>query len=405
MLSFIYNLCLHLIIPLALPLGYIFAYKRGEDKDYFERFGFIKIEKDLKNSMWIHCASVGEVRSIKGFVKLLKKDYPEMAIVISTITATGKKIALEEINPDVAFLLPIENRWAISHLLDLLNCRLFILVDTEIWPNLINVVSKKVPIFIINGRLSDKSFRRYLLFKFVFKKLLNKVTKIYAKSDEDRNRFVRILEDSSKVNILSNIKYLNMSAFVDLNIIPNGKRILIAGSTHADEEEIILDSFMETFDDDLFDQVVIAPRHLNRVNEVVDICVKKGLKVSFLSNYNPESDVVIVDRFGCLEYLYNVSLKVFIGGSLVRIGGHNIFEAIQFKKVVSVGPYMENFKEVYDLAKMYGLVVDVYGKDDLVRYYKTEYNLENFERFIADVEHIIKNRLEPLFKDIRDVIS
>jgi 3-deoxy-D-manno-octulosonic-acid transferase len=392
------------LIPVIIPIGYIFAYRKGEDKDYFERIGFIKIDKDINNSIWIHCASVGEVRSIKTLFSHLREEFPNVSLVVSTTTATGKKTALEELKPDVAFLLPIENRWAISYLIDILKCKLFLIVDTEIWPNLINVASKKVPLFLINGRLSEKSFRKYKLFRSIFKPILNRFTLIFTKSEEDSDRFREILGDSNKITTMGNIKFLNFSDPEDLKIIPANKRLFIAASTHEGEEEIVIDAFLDTIDLDLFDQIVIAPRHLNRIDDIKNICLKKGLKICTISNYNPDADAIIVDRFGCLEYLYRLGIKIFVGGSLVNIGGHNIFEALRFKKVIAVGPYMQNFEEIFRIALKYKLVKVVMSKDELLDYFKTDYRNVQFNMFIEEVYSSSKEKLKPLIGAIKGVL-
>jgi len=404
MLSFIYNLLLLILIPVIIPIGYIFAYRKGEDKDYFERIGFIKIDKDINNSIWIHCASVGEVRSIKTLFSHLREEFPNVSLVVSTTTATGKKTALEELKPDVAFLLPIENRWAISYLIDILKCKLFLIVDTEIWPNLINVASKKIPLFLINGRLSEKSFRKYKLFRSIFKPILNRFTLIFTKSEEDSDRFREILGDSNKITTMGNIKFLNFSDPEDLKIIPANKRLFIAASTHEGEEEIVIDAFLDTIDLDLFDQIVIAPRHLNRIDDIKNICLKKGLKICTISNYNPDADAIIADRFGCLEYLYRLGIKIFVGGSLVNIGGHNIFEALRFKKVIAVGPYMQNFEEIFRIALKYKLVKVVMSKDELLDYFKTDYRNVQFNMFIEEVYSSSKEKLKPLIGAIKGVL-
>ncbi|MGC8768023.1 3-deoxy-D-manno-octulosonic acid transferase [Calditerrivibrio sp.] len=405
MLSFIYNVILLLLIPIIIPLGYIIAYRKGEYKDYFERIGFIKIDKTIKKSIWIHCASVGEVRSIKTLYTTIRREFPDLSIIISTTTATGKRIAIEELQPDLSILLPIENRWAISYLLDILQCKLFIIVDTEIWPNLINTVHKKIPLILINGRISDRSFKRYKMLKFIFKPLLNKFTKIFTKSPEDTDKFKELLNSEYKLVTLGNIKFLNFSRPQDLGIIPPNKRILVAASTHEGEEELVIDAFLDIIDLDIFDQLIIAPRHLNRIDSVKDLCTKKGLKICTLTKYNSDVDAVIVDRFGSLEYLYSLSLKIFVGGSIVNIGGHNIFEALQFKKVIAIGPHMQNFQEIFTLALKYNVVKVIENKKELIDYLKSQYNNADFENFFKALDFSSREKLKPIIEEIRDAID
>lgn len=405
MLIFIYNILLYILIPFIIPIGYIFAYKRGEEKDYFERFGFIKVDKDLSNTLWFHCASIGEVRSIKALVNIIKEEFKNVNIIVSTTTATGKRIAQEELKPDFAFLLPIENPLAISHLIEITDTKIFFIVDTEIWPNLISTVSKKVPLFLINGRLSDNSLKRYRQFRFIFNKLFDKFTKIYTKSDEDTKRFLSILNNTTKIVTLGNIKFYLASIPNDLNIIPDGKRLFVAGSTHRGEEEIILKSYLATINDDIFDQLIIAPRHLNRVNEVENLCIKFGLKVARLEKYDPEADVVLIDKFGILEYLYWKAVKVFVGGSLVEVGGHNIFEALQFKKAVAVGPNMNNFRDIFHWSLQYGIITVVNNENDLIKFMKSDIKQGDFDQFFSFLDQKNRELINPILKEIKNVFN
>ncbi|MCA1926864.1 MAG: 3-deoxy-D-manno-octulosonic acid transferase [Calditerrivibrio sp.] len=405
MLSFIYNILILLSIPIILPLGYIFAWKKGEDKDYFERFGYIKLGKKLENSIWFHCASVGEVRSIKSLINIIRQQYKDIGIIISTTTATGKKIAISEINPDISFLLPVENSVAISHIIDITGTKIFFIVDTEIWPNLIRTVSKKIPLYLINGRLSDGSAKRYAFFKLFFKNTFNRFTKIYTKSSDDAQKFISIIGPTEKVIPVGNIKFYNISVPVNLGIIPAGKRLFVAGSTHRGEEEVILNSYLAIQEEDIFDQLILAPRHLNRVEEVENLCVKKGLKAARFGKYYSEADVVIVDVFGILEYIYSVASKIFVGGSMVAIGGHNIFEALQFRKVVAVGKHMDNFLEIYQLAKRYNLVVDISNGDDMLKFLRCNDIKTDFDGFFEEIDKRGREILKPILSDIRDVFS
>lgn len=405
MLSFIYNILIFLSIPIILPLGYIFAWRKGEDKDYFERFGYIKLNKRLDNSIWFHCASVGEVRSIKSLINIIRQEHKNIGIIISTTTATGKKIAISEINPDISFLLPIENSVAISHIIDITNTKIFFIVDTEIWPNLIRTVSKKIPLYLINGRLSERSAKRYGLFKLIFKDIFNRFTKIYTKSLDDAKKFISIIGPTEKVIPIGNIKFYNISTPVNIGVIPPGKRLFVAGSTHRGEEEIILNSYLAIQEEDMFDQLILAPRHLNRVEEVESLCVKKGLKATRFGKYYEETDVVIVDVLGILEYLYLIASKIFVGGSMVPVGGHNIFEALQFRKVVAVGKYMDNFLEIYELAKKYNLIVDISNEADMLEFLKSNFINGDFDGFFEEIDKKGKEVLKPILMDIKNVFS
>lgn len=386
-----------------MPIGYIFAAKKGEEKDYFERFGVISIKKPLKNTIWFHCASVGEVKSLTALISLLRKEFDNISIIVSTTTATGKKFAMDNLEIDVAFLLPIENSIAISYLIDVTDTKLFFIVDTEIWPNLIRVAAKKVHLYLINARISDKSFIWYKRFRFFFGGLLNKFNKIFAKSSKDAEKFQILTGGNKHIIVTGNIKFFLTQSVKNENIIDPSKRIFVAASTHEREEEYVLDCFIKV--KDLFDHIVIAPRHLNRVDEVEALCKKWDLSVCRISNYNIDAKVVIVDRFGLLEYLYSIADKIFVGGSLTGVGGHNIFEALQFKKAVSVGSNMSNFIEIFELAKKYNLVQVINDKQDLVNFLKEENRALDFEVFFREIEEKNKAILAPVISEIKKVMT
>ncbi|MGA1862393.1 3-deoxy-D-manno-octulosonic acid transferase [Deferribacter thermophilus] len=397
----LYNLLIFIFIPIILPLGYIAALWKKEEKDYFERFGFIKIDKNVEKSVWFHCASVGEVRSLKILINEIRKRYPDLAIVISTITYSGKEVAVKELNPDVVFLLPIENSLAIRYLINYLNTKILFIVDTEIWPNLILTASKIIPLVMINARISDRSFKNYYRMKFIFSYLLTKFQKIFVKSEDDFLKFERILGGKNNLELLGNLKFFEKKeVHVDDLDFLNG-RLITAGSTHRGEEELILGAYKEVKNS--FDKLIIVPRHINRVEEIVRLTKSFNFNVSKWSEGVDnciQSEVIVVDKFGMLEKFYKISEKVFVGGSIVtNIGGHNIFEALQFRKVIACGDNMWNFKEIYDLAKRYDLIYPVKSKKDFIDYFENNIKLSpDFDSFEKELKEKATNKLTKIFE-------
>ncbi|MGA1846461.1 3-deoxy-D-manno-octulosonic acid transferase [Deferribacter abyssi] len=400
----IYNLIIFILLPIALPLGYLFALKKNEEKDYFERFGFIKIENIPKKSIWFHCASVGEAKSIKILVDKIREELKDISIVVSTVTYTGKKIAEKELNPDISFLLPLENSLAISYLLHLLNTKMFFIVDTELWPNLIYSVSKKCKLYLINGRISDSSFKKYYFFRFLFKKLLNHFEKIFVKSEGDFAKFSKIIGSDENLINFGNLKFFEKKD-VDISEVSflEGK-IITAGSTHRGEEELVLAAYESL--EDSFDKLIIVPRHLNRVDEVLQLVGNKGFYPVRWSNGDSavkNAKVIVVDVFGILEKLYKISEKIFIGGSVVEnIGGHNIYEALQFEKVVATGKNMWNFKEIYDLARKYNVVYEVEDTQQFIEYLRDDFLISaDFYGFERELKKKAREKLDKILEEIR----
>lgn len=405
-LLFIYNFILIILTPVLSIAGYFVLRRKNKHQHYWERFGFIRID-DFKpvKSVWFHCASVGEVRSIKKIVDTLRQDNKDISIIISTMTATGRQIAVDYIKADKAFLLPIENSRAVSMIISYMNVSVLVIVDTELWPNLIFTASNQIPVFLINGRISDKTYKTYKRFKFIFKSVLKRFSAIMTKSELDEERFTNILGKSSKIITAGNIKFQERKSKDNVKTIKELENIkfFLAASTHKGEEEIILSWFNGSMEG--FDKLIFVPRHIERSAEVKEIIEQQGYSVSLYSENDFSKQVMIIDAFGLLEGLYILADKIFIGGSLKEIGGHNIYEALQFEKTVAVGKYMFSFKEIFDEAKEFGLVKVINNKEDALQFMlQTEKN-NNFIDFFNRIDKINQDTVSTITDTINAVIN
>lgn len=397
-----YNIILFVLLPFILPSGYLFALKKKEDKDYFERFGFINIKNRPEKSIWIHCASVGEVLSIGDFVARIRKKLPEHKIIVTTTTATGKSVAENCKSGDLIFLLPVENYLAIKYLTSYLNTGAFIILDTELWPNLVYAASGSSKLFLLNGRLSDRSFPKYKALKIFFSPILNRFNKIFTKSEIDQKRFEELSGKKGDITFAGNIKYIikNEKAEIQPYIIKN--RFFLAASTHKGEEEIIADVLKNR---NQFEHTVIAPRHLNRVEEVCNIFSERGFNVELYSAGKP-AEVIIVDILGILKNFYPYASKIFVGGSLFPNGGHNIFEGLVHKKIVATGKFMENFREIYELAVKHKVVVTIENSEDLIKFIESkESSTPDFDAFFAELGCKNENIIDDIIDAIKNEIS
>lgn len=405
-LLFIYNFILIILTPVLSIAGYFILRRKNKHQHYWERFGFIRID-DFKpvKSVWFHCASVGEVRSIKKIVDTLRQDNKDISIIISTMTATGRQIAVDYIKADKAFLLPIENSRAVSMIISYMNVSVLVIVDTELWPNLIFTASNQIPVFLINGRISDKTYKTYKRFKFIFKSVLKRFSAIMTKSELDEERFTNILGKSSKIITAGNIKFQERKSKDNVKTIKELENVkfFLAASTHKGEEEIILSWFNGSMEG--FDKLIFVPRHIERSAEVKEIIEKQGYSVSLYSENDFSKQVMIIDAFGLLEGLYILADKIFIGGSLKEIGGHNIYEALQFEKTVAVGKFMFSFKEIFDEAKEFGLVKVINNKEDALQFMlQTEKN-NNFIDFFNRIDKINQDTVSTITDTINAVIN
>ncbi|MGE4268115.1 MAG: 3-deoxy-D-manno-octulosonic acid transferase [Deferribacterales bacterium] len=380
-----YNIILFILIPFLMPIGYLIALKKKEDGDFFERLGFVTFPEPTSKSIWFHCASVGEVRSLKLITDMIKSDFPDLRIIVSTTTATGKQEAQRIILPYHAFLLPIENSLAVAHIIHYMNVRALIIIDTELWYNLINSAAKHTKLFMLNARMSDRSAKSYVRFRFVFAPLLRKFQTIYTKSPEDTIRFTAVTGTEENIETLGNIKFQTRKPKPEPKEYAylRGYKIFSAASTHRGEEDIIIEAFKKSGYDG---RLVIAPRHMNRVGDVVILAEKAGLTVSRLTEQNPDTLVIVSDRFGTLDELYAMSDRIFVGGSLDNTGGHNIYEAAMFEKQVCVGSNMANFREIFSMAAKYNAAVTVGNADDISLYITSPLDEADFKGFFSEID-------------------
>ncbi|MGD0916299.1 MAG: 3-deoxy-D-manno-octulosonic acid transferase [Thermodesulfobacteriota bacterium] len=360
-------------------------------KELTERLGFFPTPP-VQSPIWIHAASVGEVFCCIPLIKRIKKDFPNSEIVMTTMTRTGYETAKAQIpQVDAVLLFPIDHPLVIRRTIARIHPKLLLIAETELWPNLLRSCGKKgIPIILFNGRISQKSFRGYLFLKSLFKGCLESVSAFLMQTEEDRARIIEIGASSEKTKVVGNLKFDQSFPMVSqewvlqtaqsLGYLGNEK-IFIAGSTHTGEEEILISLFKELRKIDPHLVLLLAPRHIDRMGEVERILKRETIpwrkRTSFpvdqgLSDHrkNEVPSVILLDTMGELMSLYSLGTLVFIGGSLIPMGGHNPLEPLFFKKCVLFGPYMFNFLEVSRGLVEEGGAIQVTGKEDLFLHLK-----------------------------------
>lgn len=365
-LYLVYNLLLLTLLPFFLPYFIIKIISTGESrKSLRERFGYLGKEKlkDLQGrpSIWLHAVSVGEINAAIPLVNRLKEKYPELNMVVSTVTVTGYNNAVKKIpSADLIFFFPLDFSWIVKKVVKLLRPRIFILIETEIWPNILRSLRENgTPTILSNGRISSASYKRYKTFRFFFKRVLKGFSIFSMQSERDSRRIVSLGADEEKVITAGNIKFDQDILPADSKDLDNlqkclhfsGKeKIFVAGSTHRGEEKIILKTFeslKETFPEI---KLLIAPRRPDRFNEVEDLVRERGLSVTrkTLLDGGAEGhfDVVLIDTIGELRMIYGLGTVVFVGGTLVDKGGQNLLEPATYKKPVFFGPFVDNFTSI-----------------------------------------------------------
>lgn len=359
----IYNLIFLIVAIIFLP---VYLFKGKFHKGFFKRFGILPKDLKFDRPIWIHAVSVGEAMAVKGLIEGLKRIYPGKQIVISTVTPTGNRIA-KDIAKDRDFVtyLPLDFSFILRRVIDRINPCIFIIAETEIWPNLILCLfRKKIPIVIVNGRISDSSFTGYFAIKLLLRPILRRISIFCVQTKRDADRFFRLGVLKEKIQVTGNLKFDSATFNLDgkdlakyrQNLCLSSKDMLfVAGSTHAGEEEIILEVYKDLLRDYPNLNLLIAPRHPQRAKDIAGFALRFGFRSIFISQLAVQCSscttkpVFILDTIGQLIYFYGIADIVFVGGSLIKKGGHNILEPAYLSKPVLFGPYMYNFKDIAEL--------------------------------------------------------
>lgn len=357
------------LIYLVIGIFYlsVFLWRKKFHAGFMQRLGILPRDLKLKAPIWIHAVSVGEVMSIRPFLEELKKIYPDKRFVISTVTPTGNKIARNiASSQDWVTYLPLDLSFIVSSVIKKIKPSLFILTETELWPNLITCLYQKgIPVIVVNARISDGSFKGYLCIRFLLKNILNKIHLFCVQTRRDSQRLVRLGVSENRIRITGNMKFDIHDYTVlrkdakdlkpKLGIEPQEK-FLVAGSTHAGEEEDILIAYKKLLKNFPDLRLLIAMRHPERALEVQRLIQLSGFAAIRISQLSPSeasrSDkkaVFILDTVGELLSFYSIADIVFVGGSLIKKGGHNILEPAMFAKPVLFGPHMFNFRDIAEL--------------------------------------------------------
>ncbi|MBI5143398.1 MAG: 3-deoxy-D-manno-octulosonic acid transferase [Nitrospirae bacterium] len=312
-----------------------------------ERWGFWRCGPV---DVWIHAVSVGEALAASGVVKELKRRRPDLKIAVSTVTDTGRKIALESMPGVPVFYMPWDIGPLTSRVLRRASPKVVAIMETELWPSLISRTSREqVPLVILNGRISDRSFRGYMRIRRFMRLLFLKVTHFGMQSRADLERIRAIGAEDQVSSVIGNLKFdIAPPAARDMDWPAALKHpVWIAGSTHEGEEEKVLSAHRMLADSGRNITLVIAPRHPQRFDAVERVINSAGFKCARRSGIGGEAGgVILLDAMGELASAYAAADVVFVGGSLVPSGGHNILEPAFWRKPVIFGNYMENFRAI-----------------------------------------------------------
>lgn len=354
-----YQLLSDLMFYIIKPVASVSMKRRGYTQDSIDRkCGNIPEEGFSKsdNVIMFHGVSVGEAVALENLVKKTRAEFPDSKIVVTTGTHTGQDIAKKKLGEaaDLVTYFPADFPKCIRKFLDRVNPKIVFIAETEIWPNFaIECKKRGIKLYIINGRISDRTFKSYDMFRFVFKPFLNLYTGIFTQSDEDNNKFLRLGANPETTKRMNNLKF-DVKKPEGLSFNKNGARVLLAGSTHQGEDIIVLNLFKKLKEKHSDLKLILAPRHLTRTEEVKELIKQTGFAYDLRSNNRDNLDgidILQLDTLGELGKMYEHADISFIGGSFNKTGGHNPLESIVWNKPVISGPSTHNFKDIYTIIK------------------------------------------------------
>lgn len=371
-----------LLVPYYLLRGWRYGKSR---RGIRERLGFYLPERmgslAGRRVIWVHAVSVGETRAAIPLIKALKKEFPEHALVLSNVTETGHAIAggIQEV--DLCLFFPFDLSWVVRRALRQVKPKVIVIIETEIWPNFVRLAHHAgIPVLLVNGRISDRSFPRYMRLRPLVRPVLEKFTAFCMQSAQDAERIRAMGAPEALVEVTRNLKF-------DMQLpnpgpdkgedvraafrLPADAQIWVAGSTHAGEEEVIVDVYKRLLAEQKRLVLILVPRHPERCRILATMLVSRGLNVTLRSQVEERSDllqsgeILLGDTLGEMLKFYAVADLIFLGGSLVAVGGHNVLEASLLRRPVVFGPFMHNFREISRLLLEAGGGAQVADADEL----------------------------------------
>jgi len=366
---------MYLLYSLLLTIGFIlllprFALDAFRTRKYVtglsERLGNLqKLAPSNRPLIWLHCVSVGETEAARPLVQALRECLPSYRLVISTTTVTGQQVARKAFAQDAAavFYFPIDWAWTIRRLLRALRPSAVLIMETELWPNLLRTCRRQsIPVALVNGRISATSFRRYRLIRPFVSRMLNNLTVAMMQSEQDVARIQALGMAAERVRLCGNLKFDNAVSAGSVTTVTadirnrfgcqQGQQLIVAASTHWPEERVVIEAFKRLSHSETGKRarLLIAPRHPERFTEVAELIAASGLTWARRSGKaaitDADCDVILLDSIGELRSVFPLAHIAFIGGSIAPHGGHNVLEPAADGVCVIAGAHTDNFTAV-----------------------------------------------------------
>lgn len=378
---FIYNFVIHLCFPLII--GFLLWPKKGKPgygarwKEHLGRVSLLQNEAPI----WIHAVSVGETLAVTPFIRALKKQFPDQSILLTTTTRTGA----DQANKLGALIehryAPLDYPAAVHRFLQTIRPRMLIIMETELWPNLLRqCADQQIPVVVLNARLSERSCVRYTHFQRMFQAMTRNIAQILCQTQDDAARFLRLGLTEKQLTVTGSIKYDMQANEEQLRLGEQQKRqqgsrlIWVAASTHRGEDEQILAAHKTLLLSQPDALLILIPRHPERFHEVAELCEKSGFNLTLRSTQQPATittQVLLGDSMGEMWFYLSMADLVFMGGSFVTVGGHNVLEPAALQKPVLIGPYYFNFTDITEQLVQAGGCTVVSTQQELIRQLQT----------------------------------
>jgi len=356
-----YSLLLTLGLIVLLPYYLIQALAHGKYiAGLRQRLGSVP-PVNGKPVIWLHCVSVGETQAARPLAQRVKQQFPHHALVVSTITLTGQKLARDvfRTTAESVFYFPFDWRWSVRRALKTINPAAVLIMETELWPNFLRECkARRIPVALVNGRISRQSFRRYKLIRFFLRRVLACLSLAVMQSETDASRLRELGMSDDKLYTAGNLKFdaevaggltATTTELRERFGLQSGGQLILAASTHAPEEEVMLESIKLLRPA----RLMIAPRRPERFNEVATLIQKSGLswtrRTAVATADDTNATVILLDTIGELPATYSLADVVFVGGSIVDRGGHNVLEPAAAGAAVVTGAHTHNFHAIVDL--------------------------------------------------------
>lgn len=350
---FLYGLVSTVVFVVCLPFYFIV---RVLNKKFLygwkEKLGFFKTPDLGDKVIMYHGVSVGEVIALENLIKKTKEVFPQYKIVVTTGTKTGQEIARKKYAQVADFIsyFPFDITLCVNVFLNKVRPNVVLIAETELWPIFSSSCKRRgIQLYCINGRMSDSTFSIYKKFRFFFKFVLQKYTKILTQSEIDMNKLLAIGAPKETTSVMKNLKFDIKASNETVDLGQEGFRVIIAGSTHKGEDEIIIPIFKEKHEKYPDTKLLLVSRHPQRIPNIAEILDKSELKYGYRSKGDTfkDFDVILLDTMGELGKMYSMCHFAFIGGSFNKTGGHNPLEATVYSKPTITGPNIHNFRDIY----------------------------------------------------------